>query len=682
MKYPATNLFRDVPKQLKSDIRRTSEMTTKQFAHTSARLLFFAGLLAGVLTLTAASPIERQPTVIAVTPTLGNYPPTSLPLSTDTTVTADAAPTNAATMNVSTSTSFKGKLEGNPTTGVVRVTNAHPAGTYTVTVKAFDTGGLSASKTFMLTVTTPVTCNPLTFVPAAPFAAGTGPGSAAVGDFNGDGNQDAAVVNGSSNTVSILLGNGAGSFGAAAPFGTGASTNPIAVAVGDFNGDGKEDLATANFDSSNVSILLGDGAGSFGAATNFTAGTRARAVAVGDFNGDGKQDLAVANFNSANVAILLGNGAGSFASPTFFATGAGSSSIALGDFNGDGNQDLVVVNLNSANFSILLGNGAGGFTGPTNFLVGGATPLSVAVSDFNGDGNQDLAVASQATGRVFIFMGSGTGNFSLATTLATGVLLLAATVGDFNGDGNQDVAVASVNSYISIYLGGGAANFGNAINFDVGGGPGSLAVGDFNGDGLQDLAAANTNLAVLLRACTTAPTSAVSRKPHGGVGSFDIDLPLSGLPGTLGVECRSGGATNDHQLVVTYPGTVTVNGNPQAQVTSGAGAVGSGGVSNGGVVAISGNTVTIPLTNVTNGQVINVTLNAVNGGGNLVIPVGVLTGDVNASHGVSASDISIAKSGVGQIVGATNFRTDVTANGAISASDVSLVKSVSGTAIP
>ena len=229
-----------------------------------SRLLFFAGLMVGMLTLTAASPTERQPNAITVTPTLGNYPNTSLPLSADTLVTPDVAPTNAASMNVSASTSFKGKLEGNPVTGVVRVTDAHPAGTYTVTVRAFDAGGLNVTRTFMLTVTTPLTCNPLTFAAAAPLPANSG-GAVAVGDFNGDGKQDAAVVSGSANTVSILLGNGAGSFGAPTSFGTGTNTNPASVAVGDFNGDGKQDLATANFDSSNVSILLGDGAGNFGA---------------------------------------------------------------------------------------------------------------------------------------------------------------------------------------------------------------------------------------------------------------------------------------------------------------------------------------------------------------------------------------------------------------------------------
>ena len=107
--------------------------------------------------------------VISITiaqPVQGNYPNTSVPLSTDTTVTPDAAPTNTASINVSASTDFKGKLEGDPVTGLVRVTNAHPAGTYTVTVTAFDSGGATAAKTFTLTVTTPATCNPVSF--AAP----------------------------------------------------------------------------------------------------------------------------------------------------------------------------------------------------------------------------------------------------------------------------------------------------------------------------------------------------------------------------------------------------------------------------------------------------------------------------------------------------------------------------------
>jgi hypothetical protein len=651
----------------------------------SLRLIFLAGLMAGVLTLTAASPIESRPNEIAVTPTLGNYPNTSLPLSTDTTVTPDAAPTNAASMNVSTSTNFKGKLEGNPTTGVLRVTDAHPAGTYTVTVKAFDSGGASATKTFTLTVTTPVTCNPLTFAAATNFGTAAQPVAVAVGDFNGDDKQDLVTANFAAN-VSILLGNGAGSFGAATNFGVGGA--PTSVAVGDFNGDGKQDLVTANGNTNSVSILLGDGAGGFGAATNIGigVGNYPDSVAVGDFNGDGRQDLAVALY-SAGALILLGDGTGSFSPPTYFGVGSGLVSIAVGDFNGDGKQDLVTVSETGEGLFILLGDGTGNFGAPSSFLVG-AFLRSLAVGDFNGDGKQDIAAADPGTLNVWILKGDGAGSFS-ATPFGGGSGPDGLVVGDFNGDGKQDVAVGDFQPTVSILFGDGAGNLGTATTFGVGATSGgqarSVVVGDFNSDGKQDLAVTNdtgNNVSILLRDCTTTPTSAVSRKTHGGAGSFDINLPLTGLPGSLGVECRSGGATNDYQLVVTYPGTVTVNGNPQARVTPGTGTVGSGGVSNGGMVVVSGNSVTIPLTNVANAQILNVRLYSVNGGGNLVIPMGVLVGDVNESHGVNATDISTAKLRAGQAVDATNFRADVNANGAINATDVSTVKLRSGTAIP
>lgn len=168
--------------------------------------------------------------------------------------------------------------------------------------------------------------------------------------------------------------------------------------------------------------------------------------------------------------------------------------------------------------------------------------------------------------------------------------------------------------------------------------------------------------------------SAVSRKSHGAGPGFDIDLPLSG---PMGIECRSGGATNDYQLVVNFNGAVTVEGNPQAQVTFGA-----GNVDNGGAVTIAGNSVTIPLTNVANAQRIEVTLFAVNGAGNLIIPMGVLVGDTNANGTVNASDVSQTKAQIGQSVGPGNFRTDVNANGVINASDASVVKSFVGTGLP
>jgi subtilisin-like proprotein convertase family protein len=175
---------------------------------------------------------------------------------------------------------------------------------------------------------------------------------------------------------------------------------------------------------------------------------------------------------------------------------------------------------------------------------------------------------------------------------------------------------------------------------------------------------------------------AVSRKLHG-LNPFNVDLPLTG---PAGVECRTGGATRDFQMVVNFGNPVTVNGNPQADVTSGVGDVGTGGVPNGGAVTVNGTHVTIPLTNVTNAQVIVVTLfnvsDGINGLANVAVPMGILNGDTTGNGSVNASDVSQTKSKSGQAVSATNFRTDVTVSNSINASDVSFVKSKSGTALP
>jgi len=146
-----------------------------------------------------------------------------------------------------------------------------------------------------------------TLAAAVSLRAGSDPRSVAVHDFNGDGKVDLAVANGTSNDVSIFLGNGDGTFAAAVNYGAGSS--PEGLAVGDFNGDGKFDLASANSTSDNVSILMGNVDGTFATAVNYGAGSSPRGVGVGDVNGDGRSDLAVANFSSDDVSILLGNAA-------------------------------------------------------------------------------------------------------------------------------------------------------------------------------------------------------------------------------------------------------------------------------------------------------------------------------------------------------------------------------------
>jgi hypothetical protein len=166
-------------------------------------------------------------------------------------------------------------------------------------------------------------------------------------------------------------------------------------------------------------------------------------------------------------------------------------------------------------------------------------------------------------------------------------------------------------------------------------------------------------------------TSAFSRKTHGAAGTFDIPLPPTG---NVGVECRSGGATNDYQMIINFMNPVTVG---SGSVTSGTGSVSS--------LNVSGSQVTVDLTGVTNVQRITVTLFNVNDGahmGNVPLSMGVLVGDVNGNAVVNASDISLTKALVGQVISGSNFRADVNANGTLNASDAGIVKQNAGTSLP
>jgi glucose/arabinose dehydrogenase len=183
---------------------------------------------------------------------------------------------------------------------------------------------------------------------------------------------------------------------------------------------------------------------------------------------------------------------------------------------------------------------------------------------------------------------------------------------------------------------------------------------------------------------TVAVQSAFSRKAHGTTASFDLPLPLTGTPG---VEPRAGGAIGDYQLVVnvTGAGSISVDGNPQAHVSSGSGMIGTGGVGNGGMVTVAGSTITIPLTNVANAQTLAVTLNNVNDGTttrSFVIPVSVLIGDSNGDGIVNSGDALQTRNRSGQTTDATNFRSDVNTDAIVNSGDTTVVRSRSGTALP
>jgi len=333
----------------------------------------------------------------------------------------------------------------------------------------------------------------------------------------------------------------------------GTGSNPVSVAVGDFDGDGKLDAATANQDSHNVvSVLRGNGDGTFQSSADFNIGRQPYFIRAADVNADGKLDLLTANKADNSITVLLGNGNGTFASTTYtVGTNVGPVALDVADFNGDGKLDLAVAE-NSVNYvTLMLGNGAGGFAPAAQTVPVGTNPTSVAVADFNGDNLPDIATVSGGFGHLNVNLNTGGGTFGPTTNFETGFCANGVTTGDFNHDGKADVAVACVfpsSDGVSVLLGNGDGTFLTYPNppgapvpfksYNAGNQtPGFITTADLNGDGNTDLVTANfsstgqfANNSITLLPGKADGTFGPARVYYGGaapmgvaVGDFDGD---------------------------------------------------------------------------------------------------------------------------------------------------------------
>jgi len=563
-------------------------------------------------------------------PVITSFTPASGPVGTTVTITGNNFNTNPANNIV-----YFGAVRANvsaATTTTLTVTV--PAGaTYQPITVATNNLIAASSQPFLVTFSGGgAAINPASFAYRIDTVTGTSPSFSTIADFDGDGKPDIAVTNAKSNTFSIFKNTSptdAISFLPIVDFPT--STNPQCVMSADFDGDGKPDVAVVNATSNSVTIYKNTSTASaisFAIKSDFAVGKTPVIMAIGDLDKDGRLDIAVVNADDNSVSILRNTTTGtniSFAAKLDYATGTNPESLFIADLNLDGQPDVVVANYNSSTLSIFKNTSAQGnisFAAKTDYPTG-TNPMSVSVADFNGDGTPDIATANYTSSTVSI----------LKNTVAAGQITLDAKVDyrvggnpyclyadDLDGDGKIDIATSNyASNNVSILKNAttsGSISFAIEVDFSVGKNPFNVVSGDLDLDGKPDLVTANygaNTLTVLkntggsnlyISSFTPSKAGTGTQVNIYGTGFTGVtSVTLGGVPATI-VSVSStmitvlvgAGATGN--VTVTTPfGTVSVPGFtyiPSPTITSFT-----------PTTAATGSTITITGTNFTNATAVS-----------------------------------------------------------------------------
>ncbi|HEX7964474.1 MAG TPA: FG-GAP-like repeat-containing protein [Gammaproteobacteria bacterium] len=395
------------------------------------------------------------------------------------------------------------------------------------------------------------------------YATGAVPSDVKAADLDGDGHADVVEVDSADGTLGVRLGNGDGTLRARQVFSVGGTgTHPQRLALADLDGDGKLDAVCANNGDGTVSVLLGNGDGSFQTARQFAAGDNPVDLAVEDMDGDGKPDLIVANAVVNKVSILPGHGGGGFGAPRSFAAGGVISALAVGDANRDHIPDVVTVGSNVA----ILVNDGGGKLQPVTFDENGASSfvyagvgVRAALADLDHSGFPDIIVADYGNSRITVLRSHGK-RFDAAFSYSTCTNPSSLAVADLNADGDPDVVTTCVgSSSVGVLLGngqGGLISNSYPAEVDARG----VAVADFDENGQPDLAVINggsddLNISLQIPGVVAADTAPVAKS-----GPFFIRDGTQPLSGTFNASDKDGDGLSFSVLSPATHGALSFGG--------------------------------------------------------------------------------------------------------------------------
>jgi len=458
------------------------------------------------------------------------------------------------------------------------------------------------------------------FATKVDFATGSYPSGVAIGDLDGDGKPDLAVTNYTSSTVSVFRNTstvGAITLATKVDFVTG--TSPQVIAISDLDGDGKADMAVINLSTNSLSVFrnISTGTintGSFATKVDFATGSAPYGLAIGDLDGDGKPDLAVANYTSSTVSIFK-NGqftvtgftpasgpTGAEGSTTVLINGTGFSATASNDIVSFGGVKATVTTATSTQLTVSAPWGstwqplsvtlpafgltaysyaaanpfiptfgtthtitANSFSAKVDFVTGTA-PWGVAIGDLDGDGKPDLAVTNSGSATVSVFRNNSTtgaitiGSFAAKVDFAAGTNPRGIAIGDLDGDGKPELVVtnngsATVSVFRNISTVGtiNASSFATKVDFSTGTNPQSVAIGDLDGDGKPDMAVTNNGSATVSILRNISSVGSIT------TGSFaaKVDFATGTNPYALAIGDLDGDGKPD--MAVTNNGSSTVS---------------------------------------------------------------------------------------------------------------------------